>query len=87
MRSLAQNEINVVSGASGEDVLAAGLILSAVGIGLMTTPTYAYYPSYPSYTYGYDVVTPVYDPYGRYVGDYVDSYYYNDYYYTPYYIY
>lgn len=82
MRTLVQNEINAVAGA---DALAAGLILTGLGLGLMSTPTYYY----PTYTYGYDVITPVYDPYGRYVGDYVDSYdyYYTDYYYTPYYIY
>lgn len=76
MRSLALNEMKIVSGGNVEDALAAGLILGLVGIGLAAT-------TYPQ-GYSYDVVTPVFDPYGRYVGDQIDTYYVDDRYYGGY---
>jgi len=77
MRDLTMNEIEVVSAANG-----AGYVIAA-GVGLLVVAAILSAPSNPYKTVAvntpYEVITPVYDSYGRYIGDNVDSYVRTDY--------
>jgi hypothetical protein len=73
MRELAFKEINHVSGGNGAVIGAcvAGAILIGIIGSYVSRP---YHVKYEPYTHVYDVVTPVYDHQGTYVGDKIDTY-------------
>lgn len=74
MRELAINEVNTVSGGSPEGIVAGAVLLGITGA-LIWGTSY----SYPKTVYEmqqtpYTVTTPVYDAYGYYLGDQIDTY-------------
>jgi hypothetical protein len=80
MRSLSLHEAEKVSGGVAAEVVVAGALIGISAIWLInsltpTSPKIAYEPVVSTY----DVVTPVYDPSGKYVGDMIDTYSQTDY--------
>lgn len=85
MRALSMNEINHVSGAEGELLLASLFIGTVVTAGLIAGANQPYYYNYP-YSYGYSVPSYgygyYYDPYAYPSSSTVIIY--DDYYYPSY---
>lgn len=83
MRELSLIEAQSTSGASPEAFIAATTLIAA-GIIIGSMPSTSYYYSYDPFYYdpffydpypvSYDVITPVYDSYGYYQGDMIDTY-------------
>lgn len=75
MRSLTINEMNTVSGGAGEVLLGTILVIGVTSALYWATSSSSqcktYYEQVVSY---YDVTTPVYDAYGIYQGDRIDTY-------------
>lgn len=83
MREITRNELNTVSGGTLVE------ILFGFGIGVITSAIYNYASQptlqcktlYDQQPFFYDKTTPVYDAYGVYQGDIVDTY--KDFNYVP----
>ncbi len=73
MRDLAFDEMNHVS--AGNSAIVGACIAGVILVGLVGSYfSSSYHVKYEPYIHTYEVITPVYDPNGKHVGDMVDKY-------------